>query len=217
MRNKRPIDVLFPKTRQGVLAATYGQPERWWFLSELASQLKTSPSSLQRELRSLAASGLLRHRRDGKRLYFQAETDSPVFAPLRDLVMQTLGVTTELQGALAAFGNQVRCAFIYGSFARSEDHAQSDVDVMVVGSLGLSDLSSPLRTLERKFAREFNVTCYSTQEFRKKARAGNHFLTNVLKGKKIFLKGDVHELDEIAGEPHGATTHDERRRDRRVA
>ncbi|MBA3712491.1 MAG: hypothetical protein H0W76_08575 [Pyrinomonadaceae bacterium] len=217
MRNKRPIDALFPKTRRGVLAATYGQPERWWFLSELASQLNTSPSSLQRELQSLVTSGLLRQRRDGKRLYFQAETDSPIFAPLRDLVTQTLGVAAALQDALAAFGDQIRCAFIYGSVARSEEHAQSDVDVIIVGSLGLSDLSSPLRALERKFDREFNVTCYSPQEFRKKGRAGNHFLTSVLKGEKIFLKGDAHDLEELTGEPHGASIHDEHPRNRRVA
>lgn len=211
MRKKRPIDVLFPKTRQGVLAATFGQPERWWFLSELANQLRTTPSSLQRELQSLIASGLLRQRRDGKRLYFQAESESPIFAPLRDLVMQALGVTAQVKDALTAFGDQVQCAFIYGSVARRKEHALSDVDLMIIGSIGLSDLASPLRVLEHKFDREFNVTCYNLQEFRKKARAGNHFVTSVLKGGKIFLKGNAHELAGLAGKPHGAGTYDRHR------
>jgi predicted transcriptional regulator len=51
--------------RQGVLAATLAQPSKWWYLSELADRLGTTPSSLQRELSSLVASGILSHRREG--------------------------------------------------------------------------------------------------------------------------------------------------------
>ena len=68
MRKRNPIDALFPKIRQSILAATYTQPERWWFMSELASFIKTTPSSLQRELGALIKSGILRSRRDGNRL-----------------------------------------------------------------------------------------------------------------------------------------------------
>jgi DNA-binding IclR family transcriptional regulator len=62
---------LFPKTRQRLLAATFGQPERWWYMSELAQELKTSPSSLQRELKQLVRSGILQQRPEGKRIYFR--------------------------------------------------------------------------------------------------------------------------------------------------
>ena len=62
-------------------------------MSELASFINASPSSLQRELKTLVDSGILRSRRDGNRLYLQAETDSPIFAPLQELLSQTLGVT----------------------------------------------------------------------------------------------------------------------------
>src|SRR5258707_15836580 len=58
MRKIRMIDALFPRTRRDILASTYGQPERWFYLSELAEQLKTSPSSLQRELKSLVSSSV---------------------------------------------------------------------------------------------------------------------------------------------------------------
>jgi DNA-binding MarR family transcriptional regulator len=75
MRKKNPIDALFPKIRQNILAAAYGQPEKWWFMSELAAFIQTTPSSLQRELASLVESGILRQKRDGNRLYVQAETD----------------------------------------------------------------------------------------------------------------------------------------------
>jgi predicted nucleotidyltransferase len=204
MRNKRPIDTLFPKTRRELLAAIFGHPERWWYLSELAEYLNTTPSSLQRELKSLVSSGILRQRRDGKRTYFQAEKQLPIFEELRGIFTKTLGVADALKNLLTKFGDRILCAFIYGSVARRDEHALSDIDLMVIGSVGLSDLSSPLRTLEKKFRREFNVKCYSPEEFRKKVEDNNHFVLNVLKKEKVFLRGDKDELESIAGEPDSA-------------
>jgi predicted nucleotidyltransferase len=204
MRNIRPIDALFSKTRRELLAAIFGQPERWWYLSELAEHLNTTPSSLQRELKSLVSSGILRQRRDGKRTYFQAEKELPIFDELRTIFMKTLGVADTLKSALAKFGDRIRCAFIYGSVARHEDHALSDVDLMVIGSVGLSDLSPTLRILEKRFKREFNVKCYSPEEFRKKVEEHNHFVLSILKKEKVFLQGDKNELESLAGKPSRA-------------
>jgi predicted nucleotidyltransferase len=170
-------------------------------LSELAGHLNTAPSSLQRELRSLVASGILRQRRDGRRLYFQAETESPIFAELSGLVAKTLSVAEALKSALTKFKDCVACAFLYGSVARWQEHALSDVDLVVIGQVGLADLSAPLRALERRFGREFNVTCYTPEEFRRKAEARNHFVMSLLQDEKVFLKGGADELESIAGEP----------------
>jgi predicted nucleotidyltransferase len=204
MRKKRPIDALFPKARRDILAVTYGQPEQWWYLSELAQQLSTTPSSLQRELQSLVSSGILRQRRDGRRTYFQAESASPIFAELQGIIVKTLGIEEALKDVLANFGDHLACAFLYGSVARQQEHTLSDVDLMVIGSIGLSELSPLLRMLEKKFGREINVTCYSPKELQKKVKAENHFLMNVLRGEKTFLKGDERELENLASKPNRA-------------
>jgi len=199
MRKKRPIDALFPKGRRDILAATYGQPERWWYLSELAQQFNTTPSSLQRELQSMVSSGILRRKRDGRRTYFQAESASPIFGELRGIIVKTLGVEGALKEAIAKFGDRIACAFLYGSAARRQEHALSDVDLMIIGSVGLSELSPSLRMMEKKFGREINVKCYSPVEFREKVEDENHFVTSVLKGAKIFIKGGEDELESLAG------------------
>ena len=217
MRKSSPIDALFPKTRQKILAATYGQPEKWWFMSELATLIKTTPSSLQRELGSLASSGILRKRRDGNRLYFQAEADSPIFRPLHDLVLQTLGLPAMLKESLAPFAEEIRFAFIYGSVARQEDHALSDVDLIIIGDMGLAAISPMLRELERKSGREINPACFSDVEFRKKLKAKNHLLTSVLKEKKIFLIGDENELERLAHPTNGAKAQHQYARNRKPA
>ena len=53
MRNTKPLDALLPKTRQGILAALLVQPEKTWYVSELARRMGVPSSSLQRELLDL--------------------------------------------------------------------------------------------------------------------------------------------------------------------
>jgi predicted nucleotidyltransferase len=173
-------------------------------LSGLAQQLNTTPSTLQRELQSLVSSGILRQRRDGRRTYFQAETASPIFGELQGIIVKTLGIEEALKEALAKFGDRVACAFLYGSVARQQEHTLSDVALMVIGQAGLFELSPSLRRLEKKFGREINATCYSSEEFREKVKAEHHFLMNVLRGEKTFLKGDEGELESLAGKPDRA-------------
>ncbi len=199
MRNSSVLTALFPQVRQGVLAATLTQPEKWWYLSELAERLHPIPSSLQRELVSLVASGILVHRREGTRAYFKAETKSPVFRDLQQLFEKTAGLAPTIERMLAPLGGKIQCAFVYGSVARSREHATSDVDLMVIGKAGLADLSPVLRKAEAKLGREVNVTAYSAEEFREKIQSRDHFLTAVLRERKQFVKGGQRELDEIIG------------------
>ena len=91
IRKKRPLDSLFPRTRQAVLTATLLHPDRWWYLSDLAKHLGVRPSSLQREIATLTSTEILRQRRDGNRVYFQANADCPFLPELQGLLVKTAG------------------------------------------------------------------------------------------------------------------------------
>jgi predicted nucleotidyltransferase len=145
------------------------------------------------------ASGILAHRRDGKRTYVKAQTESPVFRELRQLFEKTAGLLPVLERMLQPFGDKIQCAFVYGSVARSTEHSMSDVDLMVIGKAGLADLSPALRKVEARLGRDVNVTSYSPEEFRRKVEAKDHFLTAVLKGHKQFVKGGQVDLDKVVG------------------
>jgi predicted nucleotidyltransferase len=201
MRSSPVLEALFPKIRQGVLAATLTQPGKWWYLSELAQFLHTVPSSLQRELKALAASGILEQRREGTRTYFKAETRSPLFPELRGLFEKTAGLLPALHQALHPFRDRIACAFVYGSVARRQETALSDVDLMVIGTLGLAELAPALRKTEARLGREVNVTNYSPRELRAKAAAKDHFLSTVLRRRKQFVRGSQRDLDAIVGKP----------------
>jgi predicted nucleotidyltransferase len=87
---------------------------------------------------------------------------------------------------------------LYGSIARGEEHAGSDIDLMVVGTLRQIDLLPALRKLESRFRREVNVTLFSPEEFRRKLTSADHFLSSVMKAKTIPLKGSLNELEKTA-------------------
>jgi len=198
MRTSSTLDALFPTIRAGVLAATVLQPERWWFMTELARHMEVSPSSLQRELESLVATGLLLRREDGRRAYFKANAESPLFQELKGLLEKTAGIVPALKTAIQKFDDRIELALLYGSIARGEEHAGSDVDLMIVGTLRQIDLLPALRKLETRFHREVNVTLFSPEEFHSKLAKGDHFFNTVLKGKTIPLKGRLNGLKETA-------------------
>jgi predicted nucleotidyltransferase len=195
MRKSLVLDALFPAIRQQILAATLLEPEKWWYLTELASHLGTSPSSLQRELGALTRSGLLEHRQDGRRTYYKANTASPVFSELHELFGKTAGIIPTLQAEFIQFGNKITRAFIYGSIAREKEQAHSDVDLMVIGSISTADLVPMLKRLEQSFQREINVTRYSEKEFKQKLQNKDHFLLSVLNEKVVMIKGAQDELE----------------------
>ena len=200
MRNSATLEALFPKTREGVLAATMTQPEKWWFLSELAEYLGTTPSSLQRELSALVDTGILEQRREGNRAYFRAQKHSPIYRELRSIFEKTAGIIPTIQTAVARFGDKILISFVYGSVAQAREHATSDIDLMVIGNVGLAELTPALRKAERALGRELNATVYSVDEFHDKVNANDHFLTAVLKRPKQFVKGSERELEAITGE-----------------
>jgi predicted nucleotidyltransferase len=109
------------------------------------------------------------------------------------------------------------CAFVYGSVARSDEHALSDVDLMVIGSVGLAELTPALRKAETRLGRDVNATSYSTRELRNKVAAKDHFLSEVLSGPKQFVKGDQRDLDEIVGKPRRSAASAVKKRARRHA
>jgi len=212
LRKSPILDALFPTVRRQVLAATLLDPEKWWYLSELASQLGTSPSSLQRELGSLTRSGLLEYRPAGRRTYYKANTASPVFRELHELFGKTAGIIPTLKEEFIHFGTEVTWAFIYGSIAREEEQAHSDIDLVVVGWNSTADLIPMLKRLEQSFQRDINVKRYSEIEFKQKIRNKDHFLLSVLNEKMVMIKGTQDELEATARATQDQATHDQQAR-----
>ena len=203
VRKARVLDVLISKNKQQILAATLMQPERAWYLLELARHLSVRPSSLQRELRLLTESGILKRYQNGNRVYFQADPACPIHPELALMLAKTVGVVDVLRESLHPLRDRLDIAFVYGSVATSSERSTSDIDLMVIGATPLSDVAPVLRKTEEKLSRAINPTVYSRAEFRKRVREGAHFLKTVLRQEKLFVIGTQDDLAKFASSPTG--------------
>jgi len=192
-------DLLFGRTRGAVLALLYGRAGHSFYTRQIAREVDTSVGAVQRELENLSKVGLIVRKSMGSQVFYQANRDTPIFPEMRALVNKTIGLFGVLRSALRPLSKQIVAAFVYGSVARQEETAQSDVDLVVVGKASLDQVLSRLSTVEKSLGRPINPTVYSVAEFKSKVATGNHLLTSVLKGQKVFLLGDEDELRKLGG------------------
>jgi DNA-binding transcriptional ArsR family regulator len=195
----RSLDALLPKTRRGILAAMLVRPEKTWYVSELARRMGVPSSSLQRELKDLTAAGILKTHRQGRMAYYQANVESPVFPDLRGLLVKTAGLVDVLADALKPLARKLRLVFVYGSVASGQDRSDSDIDLMVIGTVPPAELALPLRRAREVLGREINPTVYTSAEFDRKRAAKDHFLTRVLAEPRLAVLGNGDELGKAAG------------------
>jgi predicted nucleotidyltransferase len=196
---KSLADALFTKTQQRVLRVFFGQPDRTFYASELIRDAGTGSGAAQRELARLEESGLIVARRIGNQKHYQANAESPLFGELRNIVLKTVGLAEPLRDALKPLASDIRAAFVYGSVAKATDQAASDIDLMVVSdSLSYGDVFGALDRVSRTLGRHVNPTVYSVEEFSKRAKDENAFITRVLEGPKVWVIGSENDLPVAA-------------------
>lgn len=191
-------NALFSKVRQRVLALLYGQPNRSFHTNEIIRLTHSGTGAVQRELEKLATVELITAQFIGNQKHYSANCTSPLFTELRSIVLKTFGLADVLRQALAPIASQVHLAFIYGSIAKQEDTATSDIDLMLIGDhLTYADVFKLLEEAQEKLGRPINPTFYSPAEWRRKLQANNHFLAQITKHPKIFLIGCEDELTKL--------------------
>lgn len=189
--------VLFGQTRRSVLALLFGHADEQFYLREIARRGGTGIGATQRELGQLTEAGLISRVRRGHQIYYQANRKNPIFSELKSILVKTSGVRGILLEGLTSLEDRIKLAFVFGSIARGEEKASSDVDLMVVGEVSFTDVVSALGQIEAKLGREVNPTVYGPREFREKLAAKNHFLSTIAKEKKLFVIGDEREFRRL--------------------
>jgi predicted nucleotidyltransferase len=188
-------DALFSKVQQRVLGVLFANPRRSFYANEIIALARSGTGAVQRELARLETSGLVTSARVGKQKHYQANERAPVFKELRALVLKTAGLAEVLQLALKVLSPKIRAAFIYGSIAKGEDTASSDIDLMVIGEgLTYADLFGALDRASRRLGRNVAPTIYEPKELAKRAKRDNAFVTRVLEQPKIWLIGNENDI-----------------------
>lgn len=181
-----------------LLKVFFLSPSRDFYQRELAVTLGERLFVIQTALKRLIEAGLIEFRARGNRTYYRANQSHPAFPDLKALVLKTVGLGESLRAHLRGLEGRIKVAFVYGSVARGEEGAASDVDLMFVGDISGRELASVLAPARKSLNREINPTTYAPDELRRKVREGSPFIREVLAGPKMFLLGDERALARLS-------------------
>jgi predicted nucleotidyltransferase len=147
-------------------------------------------------LKKLLGMQLVSARRSGNRLYYRANVEHPLYPNIHSMVLKTLGLGDFLKERFST-REDITFAFVFGSVASGEERATSDIDLMIIGSIGLRVVSGLLADFRATVGREVNPHVFGIDEFLKRKIDGEHFITFVLSSAKLFVKGTEHDLAKM--------------------
>ena len=181
------------KTRKELFRLYFTNPDQEYYLRELERILRTPVSMIRKELTRLEEDGVFLSRRMGNLTYYLLNQSYPLFDELKSIVFKTIGIQGLMREILGKMkGNEV--AFIYGSFAKHEETGRSDIDLLIIGKIDENRFLREINKLEKVLKREINYSIFQRDEFKKKMKEKDPFITDLLKNPKIFLVGDPNDL-----------------------
>lgn len=179
--------------RAKVLLYFFSNPTSSLYVREMAQILHVDATNLSKELSRLEKAGVFVSNLRGNQKYFTINKTYPLYNELRSIVFKTVGIEGGIRKLLDGIEG-ILCAFIYGSFAEGKEHPESDIDLLIVGKLDEDKLIEKIGAFEKDIGREINYNIYLPVEFKHRRDKNDSFINNVLKRKKIMLKGDINDI-----------------------
>lgn len=172
--------------RRKVLTFFFVNRKERVYVRQLAVALGADSTNVSRELARLEREGFLRAEREGRQLYYSVNRDYPYLKPVFALLSSSVGIAPTLKRALKNVDGVDR-AWIYGSFAKGEADAESDIDLLIVGRPDQAQLALEIRNAEQALKREINYTVLAFPELNRRLAAREAFLADIWNGKRIEL------------------------------
>jgi len=164
-----------------------------FYLREIAQRTGLAVRSVQRTVKDLSEIGILDREARGNSVYFRLNAANPITLDLKAIFLKTVGLAELIMEALAD-ESQIDAAFVFGSVAKGDEIASSDIDVAIIGKIASRRLTDIVTNLERQTGREVNITTFSREEWGERISTGDHFATTLLREPKILLVGDENKL-----------------------
>ena len=186
--------LLFKDYRRRVLGLLLMHADKRYHVREIARLTDTVAGTLHKELSRLADAGLLLKDTVGNQVLYGANRDCPIFEELASIFRKTSGVTDVLAGVLASFSDRIVAAFVFGSMASGKETAGSDVDLLVIGDVGFTEVVRAVYSAQEVLGREINPKVYSKKEWNQMLKNKDAFIKEVLGKPKLFIAGSEDEL-----------------------
>lgn len=192
-------DLIISRVRVKMLTLFLSSPAKIYHVREVVRQVGEEINAVRRELAHLEKAGLLAKEQRANRLFYRVRKEYPLFYELVELIGKTSGLGWDIVKHKARLG-KIKFAMLSGRLLRGLPRkGGNDVDLLVVGSVVLPELSTLVKAEEVKRERELNYTVMTEEEFSFRKRRRDPFVLDVLSGSRIMLIGDEEELVSSQG------------------
>jgi predicted nucleotidyltransferase len=188
-------DILSSRVRAEYFKIFFGIHSNEFHLREIERISGFAIGTVRQEAKKLERLELITKRVDGNRTYYKANRNHPLFIALHNLVLQTSGLVDVFKESLN--DERIMFAFIFGSLAKGTENTESDIDLFIIGNLGLRDVSKLIKKPANFFKREINPHVMNSTEFKKRIIEKEHFVSNVMNSPKLMIIGNENDLTNL--------------------
>ena len=164
------------KTRISLLVRFFFNPGTKAYLRELSKDLDVSSNAVREELNQLTKTKLLKSQKNGRNVFYTANSEHPLFPELRSMVSKVMGLDQVVDSILTRLGDLEK-AYIIDDYAEGKD--TGIVDLVLVGNVDQYHLNDLSRKTERYIKRKIRSLVLTEDEFeafRTKMENRPHFL-----------------------------------------
>ena len=104
------------KTRIKLLMRLFFNPKTRSYLRELAKEFNVSTNAVREELNQLKKTNLIKSEKNGRQVYYMANTNHALFPELKSMVSKVMGIDQVIDSIVNRLGNLKR-AYLVGDYA----------------------------------------------------------------------------------------------------
>ena len=149
------------KTRVKLLMRFFLNPQARSYLRELAKEFNVSTNAVREELNQLTQTHLLKSEKNGRNVFYFANSEHTLFPELRSIVQKVMGIDQVIDGIVQRLGNLEK-AYLIGDYAEGKD--TGIIDILLVGRVDDYHLNDLTRKTERYINRKIRALVLSSEE-----------------------------------------------------
>ena len=161
--------IITSKTKVNLLVKLFLNPAMKAYLRELAKEFDLSTNSVRTELNILTENRILRAERDGRNVYYRANTEHPLFPEISSMVRKITGIDELARSVIERLGN-LEEVYLVGDYARGMD--TGIIDLILIGEINREKLDDVIMKTERYIERKIRPLVLTTDEFSKLEKKG---------------------------------------------
>jgi predicted transcriptional regulator len=165
------------KTRIKLLMRLFFNPKARAYLRELAKEFNVSTNAVREELNQLKKTNLLKSEKNGRQVYYMANTEHALFPELKSMVSKVMGIDQVIDSIVTRLGNLEK-AYLVDDYAEGKD--TGIIDIILIGNIDPYHLSDLSRKTERYIKRKIRPLVLSKEEYLQ-------FLPQLNKRSKILI------------------------------